>query len=94
MGRKTAACVLLFSYDRPELPVDTHVYRVASRLGLIRPKASFEEAHDELLALSRPGGRLRAAREHAPPRPPALQAAAAALRAVPAASPLPLRARR
>ena len=37
VGRKTAACVLLFSFDRPELPVDTHVYRVASRLGLIRP---------------------------------------------------------
>lgn len=54
VGRKTAACVLLFSYDRPELPVDTHVYRVASRLGLIRPKASFEEAHRELLALADP----------------------------------------
>jgi endonuclease-3 len=54
VGRKTAACVLLFSFDRPELPVDTHVYRVASRLGLIRPKASFEEAHDVLLDLSDP----------------------------------------
>jgi endonuclease-3 len=54
VGRKTAACVLLFSWDRPELPVDTHVYRVASRLGLIRPKASFEEAHDVLRALSDP----------------------------------------
>ncbi len=46
VGRKTAACVLLFAFDRPEMPVDTHVYRVSSRLGLIRPKASFEEAHD------------------------------------------------
>jgi endonuclease-3 len=54
VGRKTAACVLLFSFDRPELPVDTHVYRVASRLGLIRPKASFEEAHDTLRALTDP----------------------------------------
>lgn len=51
VGRKTAACVLLFSYDMPEVPVDTHVYRVASRLGLIRPRASFDEAHDELRAL-------------------------------------------
>jgi endonuclease-3 len=48
VGRKTAACVLLFAFDRPEMPVDTHVYRVASRLGLIRPRASFEEAHDVL----------------------------------------------
>jgi endonuclease-3 len=54
VGRKTAACVLLFSFDRPELPVDTHVYRVASRLGLIRPKASFEEAHDTLAELVDP----------------------------------------
>ena len=51
MGRKTAACVLLFSYGRPEVPVDTHVYRVGSRLGLFRPGASFNEAHDELLRL-------------------------------------------
>jgi endonuclease-3 len=54
VGRKTAACVLLFSFDRPELPVDTHVYRVSSRLGLIRPKASFLEAHETLRALVDP----------------------------------------
>jgi endonuclease-3 len=55
VGRKTAACVLLFSFDRPELPVDTHVYRVTGRLGLIRPKASFTEAHDVLGAVTPPG---------------------------------------
>jgi endonuclease-3 len=54
VGRKTAACVLLFSFGRPEVPVDTHVYRVASRLGLIRPGASFDEAHDEMLRLVDP----------------------------------------
>ena len=54
VGRKTAACVLLFSFDRPELPVDTHVYRVSSRLGLIRPKASFLEAHETLRAIVDP----------------------------------------
>jgi endonuclease III len=52
VGRKTAACVLLFAYGRPDPPVDTHVYRVGSRLGLWREKASFEEAHDELLRLA------------------------------------------
>jgi endonuclease-3 len=51
VGRKTAACVLLFSYGLPDVPVDTHVYRVGTRLGLFRPGASFEEAHDELLRL-------------------------------------------
>jgi endonuclease-3 len=53
VGRKTAACVLLFSYGRPEVPVDTHVYRVGTRLGLFRPGASFDEAHDEMLRLAR-----------------------------------------
>lgn len=47
VGRKTAACVLLFSFGRPAVPVDTHVYRVGGRLGLFRPGASLEEAHDE-----------------------------------------------
>jgi endonuclease III len=52
VGRKTAACVLLFSYGLHDVPVDTHVYRVGSRLGLWRPKASFLEAHDEMLRLA------------------------------------------
>ena len=56
VGRKTAACVLLFAMGRPEVPVDTHVYRVGTRLGLFRPRASFDEAHDELLRLAAPGG--------------------------------------
>jgi endonuclease III len=51
VGRKTAACVLLFAYGRKDVPVDTHVYRVGTRLGLFRPGASFDEAHDELLRL-------------------------------------------
>jgi endonuclease-3 len=45
VGPKTAACVLAFSLDRPALPVDTHVYRVASRLGLLPPGASAKAAH-------------------------------------------------
>jgi endonuclease III len=39
VGPKTAACVLLFSLDRPYFPVDTHVHRVAKRLGLVPPRA-------------------------------------------------------
>src|SRR4051794_13100602 len=54
VGRKTAACVLIFSFDRPEIPVDTHVYRVGGRLGLFRERASFEEAHDEMLRIVDP----------------------------------------
>jgi endonuclease-3 len=56
VGRKTAACVLLFACGRPDVPVDTHVYRVGSRLGLWREKASFDEAHDEMLRLVRDDG--------------------------------------
>jgi endonuclease-3 len=54
IGRKTAACVLLFSFGRPDVPVDTHVYRVGARLGLWRTNASLDEAHDEMLRLARP----------------------------------------
>jgi endonuclease-3 len=54
VGRKTAACVLLFSYGRPEVPVDTHVYRVGTRLGLWPERTSLERAHDEMLRLVPP----------------------------------------
>jgi endonuclease-3 len=45
VGPKTAACVLLFSMNRAAFPVDTHVHRVTSRLGLVPDKASAEQAH-------------------------------------------------
>ena len=54
VGRKTAACVMIFSFDRPEVPVDVHVKRVGERLGLFRPGASFDEAHDEMRAITDP----------------------------------------
>jgi endonuclease-3 len=48
VGPKTASCVLLFGLGKPCLPVDTHVFRVAKRLGLIDYKVSIEEAHNLL----------------------------------------------
>lgn len=48
IGPKTAACVLCFACDMPALPVDTHVHRVAQRLGLIGPRVSAEAAHELL----------------------------------------------
>lgn len=54
VGRKTAACVMIFTWDLPEIPVDTHVHRVGGRLGLFPPRASFEEAHEEMLAITPP----------------------------------------
>jgi endonuclease-3 len=58
VGRKTAACVLLFAYGMADVPVDTHVSRVGTRLGLLRPKAPFEELHDTMLALTPSGQEL------------------------------------
>jgi endonuclease III len=58
VGRKTAACVLLFAYGLRDVPVDTHVSRVGVRLGLLRAGAPFEELHDQMLALTPPGQEL------------------------------------
>jgi endonuclease-3 len=58
VGRKTAACVLLFSFGMRDVPVDTHVSRVGTRLGLLRPGAPFEELHDAMLALTPRGQEL------------------------------------
>jgi endonuclease III len=58
VGRKTAACVLLFALGMRDVPVDTHVSRVGTRLALFRPKAPFEELHDTLLELTPPGEEL------------------------------------
>lgn len=48
VGPKTAACVLLFSYGRKIFPVDTHIYRVSQRLGLIPSECGREMAHEIL----------------------------------------------
>ncbi|WP_272475557.1 endonuclease III domain-containing protein [Baekduia alba] len=58
VGRKTAACVLLFSYGLRDIPVDTHVSRVGMRLHLLRPGAPFDELHDAMLALTPPRAEL------------------------------------
>jgi endonuclease-3 len=48
VGPKTAAIVLLFAFNKPAFPVDTHVHRVTGRLGLLPEKMSAEKAHDYL----------------------------------------------
>lgn len=48
VGVKTAACVLCFAMGRSYMPVDTHVHRVARRLGLIAERATADQAHDQL----------------------------------------------
>jgi endonuclease-3 len=54
VGPKTAACVLMFALGRPALPVDTHVGRVAQRLGLVPAGTGAAAAHDLLEAVLAP----------------------------------------
>jgi endonuclease-3 len=51
VGPKTATLVLLFCFHKAVLPVDTHLHRVSGRIGLIGPRVTADQAHDQLLAL-------------------------------------------
>lgn len=51
VGPKTAAIVLCFAMGRPVLPVDTHVFRVSWRLGLIERRLGEARAHEALGSL-------------------------------------------
>jgi endonuclease III len=59
VGPKTAACVLLFAVGKPVVPVDTHVFRVSKRLGLIPSRSNADRAHDELLGIVQPDDSYR-----------------------------------
>ena len=48
IGPKTAAIILCFSFQMPAMPVDTHIFRVSKRLGLIGKEITAEKAHDLL----------------------------------------------
>ncbi|MBN1677837.1 MAG: endonuclease III [Candidatus Thermoplasmatota archaeon] len=51
VGPKTRSIVMLFSLDMPTFPVDTHIHRVAKRLGLIGSRTSREKAQEEMARL-------------------------------------------
>ena len=46
VGRKTANCVLVYGFDKPAIPVDVHVHRVANRLGFVKTKSTEETEKD------------------------------------------------
>lgn len=80
VGPKTAACVLLFSLGKAAFPVDTHVWRVTKRLGLIGARTSADQAHTILSSLIPPKWRhtlhvdlIRHGRERCHPRQPECQ---------------------
>jgi endonuclease III len=54
IGRKTASIILLFGFGRPAVPVDTHVHRVATRLGMLPPRTPLDRAHDLLEEVLQP----------------------------------------
>lgn len=48
IGKKTAGIILLFRFEKPYFPVDTHIERVSKRFGLIPEDCSYSRAHDLL----------------------------------------------
>lgn len=51
VGPKTASIVMLFTFRKPFFPVDTHIHRIARRLGWAAPNASAEQVHRRLQPL-------------------------------------------
>ncbi|HWQ34055.1 MAG TPA: endonuclease III [Blastocatellia bacterium] len=51
VGPKTVGCVLLFACKLPVFPMDTHIFRIARRMGLIPPKGSDSQAHSLMESL-------------------------------------------
>jgi len=53
VGKKTAACVILFSFRKPVFPVDTHIHRILNRVGIVRTKTP-EKTFDAMQSLVPP----------------------------------------
>jgi endonuclease-3 len=60
VGPKTASCVLLFSLGVPVMPVDTHIHRIAGRVGLIPARTGADAAHAILTEMTPPAQMLEA----------------------------------
>jgi len=54
IGPKSAGIILSFALGMPAMAIDTHIYRVCKRLGLIGPKVTTEKAHEILEAAVAP----------------------------------------
>jgi endonuclease-3 len=57
VGPKTACCTLLFAFGKAMFPVDTHIHRIARRLGLVPPRASAEQTQELLTPKIAPADR-------------------------------------
>ena len=92
VGRKTAACVLLFAFGLPDVPVDTHVSRVGHAPGPLPPRRAVRGAARRDAAADAGGRRGRAPRQPAAARPPHVSRAAPAMRRLRASAHVPVRA--
>ncbi len=54
IGLKTIRCVQVFSLGQPAFPVDTHIFRITRRIGLVPAKSTPEIAHRIMGALTPP----------------------------------------
>ncbi|KZX16537.1 endonuclease III [Methanobrevibacter cuticularis] len=50
VGRKTANCVLVYAFQEPAIPVDTHVHRISNLWGIVNTKTP-EETEEELVKI-------------------------------------------
>lgn len=50
VGRKTANCVLVFAFQEPAIPVDTHVHRISNRWGIVNTKDP-DKTEEELMKI-------------------------------------------
>ena len=57
VGPKTVACTLLFSCGKDTFPLDTHIFRVLRRVGLVPEKCADARAH-ELMSRLVPAGKF------------------------------------
>lgn len=57
IGPKTALCVLLFAFEKRVFPVDTHIYRIAIRLGWMDRDVPFARSHEVLTPMIAPADR-------------------------------------
>ena len=59
VGPKTASIVLCFSFGMGAIPVDTHIFRVSQRIGMLPKSCTADKAHDLLLDLVPPDDAFR-----------------------------------
>lgn len=50
VGRKIAGCVMVYSFGKPQIPVDTHVHRCSNRMGLVKTKTP-DQTEQELMKI-------------------------------------------